>query len=110
MPEENVQWITGENERRERYKKILEKGSHLELIQMLKAIYAHKREREVAGKRLHMSDERFLKDAEQILYNEFQYVLGISDKEELMAYIMERIEKKQILQETKIHVIISQKQ
>ena len=60
---------------------------------MIKAIYAHKLQREAEGKRLHLSDERFFKDAEQLLYNEFQYVLDISSKDEMMAYILARIEK-----------------
>ena len=37
-----------------------------------------------------MADERFLKDAEQLLYNEWQYVLHM-DKEGLMRYIFSRI-------------------
>ena len=44
-------------------------------------------------KRLHMSDERFFKDAEQILYNEFQYVLELNSKEDLMTYIFKRLDK-----------------
>ena len=60
---------------------------------MIKAIYAHKKAREAEGKRLHMADERFFKDAEQILYNEFQYVLDLKDREELMQYIVARLEK-----------------
>lgn len=93
MPEENAAWVANENERKELYKNILTKGDHLELIKMIKAIYAHKKERETEGKRLHMSDERFFKDAEQILYNEFQYVLDITGKDDLMRYIFDRIEK-----------------
>jgi CarD family transcriptional regulator len=93
MRSENAVWVENENERKELYRNILAKGDHLELIKMIKAIYAHKAEREAEGKRLHMSDERFFKDAEQILYNEFQYVLDLNDKNGLMAYIFERIEK-----------------
>lgn len=93
MPEENAVWVPNENERKERYKSILAEGNHLELIKMIKAIYAHKKEREAEGKRLHMSDERFFKDAEQILYNEFQYVLELDGKDDLMTYILGRIEK-----------------
>lgn len=93
MPEEDAAWIANENERKDTYKNVLAKGDHLELIKMIKAIYAHKKEREAEGKRLHMSDERFFKDAEQILYNEFQYVLDIGGKDELMAYILARIKK-----------------
>lgn len=93
MGAENPQWIINENERKELYRNILTKGDHLELIQMIKAIYAHKQAREAEGKRLHMSDERFFKDAEQILYNEFQYVLDIRSKNDLLTYILERLEK-----------------
>jgi len=93
MPQENAVWVENENERKEFYKNILAKGDHLELIQMIKAIYAHKEEQEAKGKRLHMSDERFFKDAEQTLYNEFQYVLDIGSKDELMNYIFGRLKK-----------------
>lgn len=93
MPKENAVWVTDENARKERYKEVLASGDHLELIKMIKAIYAHKKQREAEGKRLHMSDERFFKDAEQTLYNEFQYVLDIDGKEDLMTYIFARIEK-----------------
>lgn len=40
-----------------------------------------------------MSDERFFKDAEQILYNEFQYVLKLSNKDDLMTNIFSQLEK-----------------
>lgn len=93
MGSENAVWIENENERKELYKSILARGDHLELIKMIKAIYAHKKEREAEGKRLHMSDERFFKDAEQILYGEFQYVLELSGKDDLMTYIFQQIEK-----------------
>lgn len=89
---ENAVWVPNENERKELYKSILAKGDHLELIKMIKAIFAHKKEREAEGKRLHMSDERFFKDAEQILYSEFQYVLDLGGKDDLMTYIFARIE------------------
>lgn len=91
MPDEKTAWIDNVNERKEHYKNLLAGGDHAALIQMIKAIYAHKKEREAAGKRLHMMDEYFFKDAEQILYNEFQYVLNLSGKDALMKYILERI-------------------
>ena len=93
MPEENALWVSNENERRDLYRGILAKGDHLELIRMIKAIHAHKTAREAEGKRLHVSDERFFKDAEQILYNEFQYVLDLHGKDDLMRYITQRIGK-----------------
>lgn len=91
MPHEQANWISNDNERREKYKAILTEGTPTELIKMIKAIFFEKKEREANKKRLITSDERFLKDAEQILYGEFQYVLNLNE-DELMAYIFERIE------------------
>lgn len=91
MANEQANWIANENQRKEKYKAIISEGNHTELIKMIKAIFFEKKEREANGKRLHASDERFLKDAEQLLYGEFQYVLKLNE-EELMAYIFDRIE------------------
>lgn len=91
MPNKKPAWIENENERKETYKRILAGGNQAQIISMIQAIYLHKKEREAEGKRLHMSDEHFMKDAEQLLYNEWQYVLNV-DKAGLMAYIFERIE------------------
>lgn len=91
MPSKTPIWIVNENERKEAYKKILASGNQAAIISMVQALYFHKKEREADGKRLHMSDEHFMKDAEQLLYNEWQYVLNV-DKAGLMAYIFGRIE------------------
>ena len=92
MANEPANWIDNDNERREKYKNIISKGNHTELIKMIKAIFFEKKEREAIGKRLHASDERFLKDAEQILHGEFQYVLNFNE-DQLLTYIFNRIEK-----------------
>ena len=91
MPYEEGNWIHNENERKEQYKKIIAGGDRTELIRMIKALYFHKKEREADGKHLYLSDERFFKEAERILYDEFQYVLKIR-REELMEFIFNRIE------------------
>ena len=92
MPSKKPTWIANENERKETYKQILASGDQAAIISMVQALFSHKKEREAEGKRLHMSDEHFMKDAEQILYNEWQYVLNV-DKARLMTYIFERIER-----------------
>ncbi len=93
MRSENAVWVANESERKELYKSTLAKGDRMELIKMIKAIYTYKKEREAEGKRLHLSDERFFKDAEQILYNEFQYVLDLGGRDDLMSYIFGRLER-----------------
>lgn len=91
MPNRAPTWIANEHERKDTYKKILTSGDQAAIISMIQALFIHKKEREAEGKRLHISDEHFMKDAEQILYNEWQYVLNV-DKTGLMTYIYNRIE------------------
>lgn len=95
MPQKEVIWYKNDSERRERFKKIIEKGDHSELIGMIKGIYLQKQERESQGKHLYISDERFFKEAEKILYDEFQYVLNVK-KEELLPLIFSKIEDTKI--------------
>lgn len=90
MPQQEYIWYDNENERKEQYKKLIAKGDHKELIGMIKAIYLQKQKREAEGKHLYISDERFFKEAERILYDEFQYVLNIK-KEDLLPLILSKI-------------------
>ena len=92
MPNKSPTWIANEKVRKEAYKNILASRDQAAIISMVQALFSHKKEREAEGKRVHMSDEHFLKDAEQLLYSEWQYVLNV-DKAGLMAYIFERIER-----------------
>lgn len=92
MPQKEIIWYQKENERKEEYKKLIEKGDHSELIGMIKAIYLQKQQRESEGKHLYISDERFFREAENLLYDEFQYVLNIK-KEDLLALICSKIKE-----------------
>ena len=91
MPSKKPIWIENEKDRKEAYKNILASGDHAAVISMIQALYICKKEREAEGKQLHMSDEHFMKEAEQLLYHEWQYVLNV-DKAGLMVYIFERLE------------------
>lgn len=82
-------WIENEGERRERFKKIISEGDRIELIKMAKGIFAQKKKREAEGKKLHIPDERFLKDAERMIQGEFKYVLQMTIAE-LKKYVFER--------------------
>ena len=73
-----------------RMRRILSKQEVYQLIGMIKAIYLHKQKRESEGKRLYISDECFFREAERILYEEFQYVLDIK-KEDLLPLIFSKI-------------------
>ena len=64
-----------------------------ELIEMMMSIYAKQQQAEAQHRRLGMVDERFMKQAERLLYGEFSAALGIPF-EEVQPYIARRMEEK----------------
>lgn len=99
MPHQEVSWIEDENKRKETCRDILSRGDRMELIRAIKALYLHQQELQQKGRKLHVSDERFLKEAEKMLYDEFALVLNIRE-DEVLPFIMKQIdiEEKQSVQ------------
>jgi CarD family transcriptional regulator len=91
MPDQDTIWIENENERKEQYKQILVENERSALVKLIKTLYLHQQELKEKGKKLRVSDERFLKDAEKVLYDEFAHVLDIK-REEVLPFIFEQIE------------------
>ena len=83
LKEEDVEWIENENMRKDKYKELLSAGDRRGLIGMIRTLYIHKEKLSEHGKKLHIVDERFFKDAEKILYDEFALVLDIKTDEVL---------------------------
>lgn len=94
MPQEESLWIENEEMRKTRYQEILAGGNRADLIRMLKALYLHQREQQEKGRRLHMSDDHFFKEAEKMLHEEFALVLGIP-REQVLPYILEQLQEEQ---------------
>ena len=63
-----------------------------DLLELMMAIYAKRQQAEAQKRRLGMVDERFMKQAEKMLYGEFSVALGIP-YEEVQPYIARRLEK-----------------
>lgn len=92
MPDESDIWIDDENQRKSYYKQLIANGDRTELIRLIKTLFNYKEKQKNAGRKLHTTDEKFLKDAEKILYDEFAYVLNISQKE-VVPFIAGELEK-----------------
>ncbi len=73
----NDSWISDENYRKQRYRELINSGDRAALISMVKSIHLHKEEQLMQGRKLHMCDENFLRDAQALLSAEFSIVLGI---------------------------------
>lgn len=90
MPDEGSIWIENEQQRKDAYRQIIENGNRHELIKLIKTLYIYRKDLEAQHKKLHSTDERFLRDAENMLYDEFAFALGIS-RDEVVPYIKEHI-------------------
>lgn len=90
MPDEEDIWISDENNRKERYREILTSGDRTELVKLIKTLYVHKQNQKQCGRRLHLTDERFLRDAEKMLYDEFAFVLEI-EPDEVLGFISSKL-------------------
>lgn len=94
MPEEPVSWNQNEAQRKEEFRQILSSGDHKKLIQMIKALYQHQKKRQAMGKKLCASDERFFKEAENLLYDEFAAALHLG-RGQVLPFIMEQLQPEQ---------------
>lgn len=90
MPEDNAEWIINDNMRHDKCTEIIKNGDRKELIRLIKAMYQHKQEQTKFGKKFYIADEKLMKAAEKLLYNEFALVLNI-EPEEVVPYITEHL-------------------
>ena len=67
-PSEYGEWVENDRERQQMYKQILLCGSSEDLLMMTRALYLHQIELLERGRKLHAADERFLKEAEKMLF------------------------------------------
>lgn len=90
MSDEQYIWIDNDFQRKEEYRKIIDKGDRLELVRLIKTLYEKNAELNKQHKKLRSADEKFLRDAENMLYDEFAYSLSIP-REKVVDYIKRHI-------------------
>ena len=83
-------WIPEENLRKQTYRELLSKGDRQKLMQMVRCIYLYKADQAALGKRCHMCDENFLRDAEKLLVAEIAMILEL-DPEEAKLYLRSKL-------------------
>lgn len=74
-------WISDENQRKQRYRELIGSGDRAALICMVRTLYKHKMDQIASGRKFHLCDENFMRDAEKLLSSEFSLVLGIPQNE-----------------------------
>ena len=74
-------WIPDENLRKQQYRILIGNGDRAALLRMVYSLRRQKELQQAAGKKFHMCDENFLRDAEKLLRGEFSLVLGIAPEQ-----------------------------
>ena len=70
-------WIPDENLRKQTYRELINSGDRGGMIRMIGTLYRHKEVQAAAGKKFHLCDDNFLRDAQKLLSAEFSLVLGM---------------------------------
>lgn len=70
-------WIVEENRRKLRYKELVGSGDFAAIAQMVHTLVQHREAQLAAGKKFHLCDENFLRDAKKTLDSEISVVLDI---------------------------------
>lgn len=76
-------WIQEEPQRKQVYRELISSCDRERLVQMVCSLYKYRTAQTAAGKKLHMCDENFLRDAEKILSGEIANTLEIPSTEAL---------------------------
>lgn len=74
------------------YKQLMQKGTHEDLIKIIKTTYLRNKERLDNNKKTTDKDSYYFNQAESYLYNEFSVVLGLS-YEKTKEYIIQEVNK-----------------
>ena len=85
-------WIQSDSERKSFCAATIKSGDRLAILHMIEMLYMHRERMAAENKHFHVTDERFLNDAEKMLNDEFAFVLGISTSE-VENYVAERVKK-----------------
>ena len=83
-------WIQDENQRKQKYRELINGGDRAALISMIRSLHKHKESQLAAGRKFHLCDENFLRDAQKLLNSELSQVLGISPSE-VVSYIEQKL-------------------
>lgn len=89
-PQQPIEWEPVDRERQKIYKDILLCGSSKDVLDMTRNLYMYQINQQEKGKKLHSIDERFMKEAEKMLFEELAYVYKIPVAEVLPMIISKK--------------------
>ena len=85
-------WIKDENQRKQAYRELISSGDRAKLMQMVHTLYRHKASQASAGRKCHLCDENFLRDAEKLLISEVSIVMEV-EPDQAKQYIRNKLKE-----------------
>lgn len=85
-------WIADEGQRRQHYRELINSGDRVRLMTMVHTLYRHKANQTAAGRKVHLCDENFLRDAEKLLASEVSVAMDM-ESDEAKRYIRSCLQK-----------------
>ena len=90
LPSDTELWSDNPAERVRIYAEVLKSGDRGQILLSVRTLLMRRRSLSGAGKKLHITDERALRDAQRLLVDEFSYVLGL-EPNQAEEYILNNI-------------------
>lgn len=85
-------WIGDENQRKQVYRDLISSGDRAKLMQMVHTLYRHKAKQTAAGRKVHLCDDNFLRDAEKLLLGEVSIVMNL-DAEQAKQFLRSKLKE-----------------
>ena len=83
-------WIQDENQRKQNYRELISSGDREKLMRMVYTLYRHKDAQTAAGRKVHLCDDNFLRDAEKLLASEIALVMDM-EIDQARLYLREQL-------------------
>ncbi len=83
-------WVENDALRKIKFTEIIKSGDHTKIIKLICELHEKKIEKESTGKKLHLSDEKALLEAERLIHGELAYSMQI-EPENVAEYIMNEL-------------------
>lgn len=83
-------WVKDESQRKQLYRELIGSCDRVRLAQMVRTLHRHRTAQAAAGRKVHLCDDNFLRDAEKLLVSEAAVVLGY-DQDMAKQYIRSKL-------------------
>ena len=85
-------WIENELQRKETFMRTLKSCDHVAIMGIIKVLYEHRLAKQECGKKLYLSDEKLLKEAERLIHQELAFTMEINP-DEVANFIADELNK-----------------